>query len=1493
MDTSALLAYLRTLGEPLTLSADDRKLPAALQDFLTGVPGRRLVVAAGGGDGLRLDGTTLTVSGASSASWPVDDLGNAAVTPQSVWIRCTADDHVTGAVTGHLPLNAAVRAPVTVTSLPPVKSVDGPLARGWRIGLTADVTGVTPMDLLLLLGRPGADLPLVEPAGLTALARRLTVPADGFEITFYPGTTHHALLTFSVDVPALTWAPVPGLLSLDRIGLAATVSAEGWSAAVVGRFTLGTVAMQLTVGLTDDTSLLAYLKPVGAAAFPGLAAFAAWVAGGARGVLAESQPDAASEIDLDMTPGLDPGLVSEPVSGVSAMDVSAIGGDAAAVDAAIRAVAVHFDGATAKLRRVDVLSLLTLGALQLDVAFRYPDGTIAGSLHDGKPLALTAVLASFGLPTADLPAGARVIEAGFSATPAFGSYLADLTVDTDLAAGPLKIERVFASVAHSAGEGITGQLGGSVTFGSGLRIDLLAAYGGTADGWEFSGCTAPDTELAIGDLLADLAKAFGAGSVPEPVTTMALTEVAMAYRSGTGAFTFTCTGGLRIADTPVSATIAIDIRPAAPSGYERTFSGRVTIGGLQFDLVFDIAGTGSPAFAGSYTHTGADNALALHDLVAEISSEAARAVPSGLDIGLREARLLYLKPQAAPAVFALGLVLSDVVDLSRLPLVGDRLPADEKLAVDGLQVLYSSAPLTEAELKRLDGLLPSTATRLPAGPLEAGVGITALLQAGPARQNAALKVPPATQTQTGMPPAPAVPAGHWLDVQRQLGVVHINRIGLLYQSGALFVALDAAIALGPLSLSLDGLCFGSPLAKFVPEFRLDGLGLAYASGPLTISGAMLRVPKARLAPGVAFQFDGMLRISAQTLEIVGIGSYAEFQDGQPSLFVFAQLEAPLGGPPAFFVDGLMGGFGFNRTVALPGPDEVTDFPLVALGTPSVPGKPPAAQDPGHVLDVLEGRVPITPGGRARRWIAPQPGALWLALGVAFTSYELLHTKALLVADISKDFKLAVLGTSTLRMPQAGDSPMTYAYVELGLEAVLEPVEGYFGLTAILSRDSYVISPECHLTGGFALAVWFGANPHAGEFVLTLGGYHPAFAVPGYFPRVPRLGFSWAVSHSVAISGSAYAALTTSCFMAGGRLAAVFHHGSLRAWFTVEADLLVSWRPFFFTGHFALSIGVSYSFSVLWIHTTISVSVGAKLAMWGPPTGGTVHVSLWVVSFTVAFGDRRRARADAPLTWPQFRELLPAAKGAVVIQPSGRLQSTLPAGADAETWVVRATGFAFRTQSALPVSDLRYGPPPADRDTSPAAARTPSVHDHSTDPIDIKPMNLTGVTSVHRLTVRHGSATAEPCDLAGWTLTPRSATVPDSLWGKPPEKFTQIPAHPSAEVLPGRHVGYDVKTPAPVLGATRGTVSGTVLVEDVIAQAALPLRSGAQTGRYHPVADPDSIAEIAGIAGAAAGPRGLLYAQVAAATGFAGPNGTLDRLAAQAAELYNDSPMREG
>lgn len=1454
MDLAALFAYLSTAADPLTLDVGDQNLPGAVRDFLTSVPGQRLTFAPGAA-GPRLDGSVLTISGAVTATWTVDGFGDAAVHLAAATVRCTAADEVTGAMTGQLPLGATVQTPVTVTSAAPEQAIGGGTARGWRIGLDADVSGVTPLELIQL-GRAGAELPFTEPPGLDALGRQLTVPASGFGVIFYPGTEYAAILSLEVGVGGLSWTIIDNLLTVDGIALASTVTSDSVSVAVIGQFAIGGVAMRLTVGMDDDAVLTAGIQPAGAAAFPGLAALAAWVGGQALAAAASS------------------GLAS-------------IGVDESLVDAAISSASVRVDTAAMALIQLEVVSLVTLGVLRLDVAFQLPDLTISGSLHDGKPVAAAAVFSSLGLPADVLPAGMAIIGAAFAATPAASFYLAELSMNLNLAAGPLTIDGFSATISYTAGDGLTGQLGGTIRLRSGILFDVLAGYGGTATGWEFAGCTDPGTEPRVGDLLADLAAQFGISAVPEPVKSLTLSEISLLYRTGTGAFAFTCTGGFGVGDGQLEASVTITITPSA-SGYETTFSGQVTVGDLRFDLVFDIADTGADGFVAAYTHTGADATVSLRDLVASVSPAAASAVPSGLDIGLGGVRLLYLAPPAGAAAFALSLVLSATVDLSVLPLIGDRLPPGQALAVDRLQICYSSAALTGDQLTQLGKLLPGGSTPLPAGQLAAGVSITAGLHAGPDSSSVALALPAAAPDGVAGPPAPA---GYWLDVRRRLGVVAINRIGLLYQAGALLVGLDAAIALGPLTLSLDGLAFGSSLARFAPAFSLSGLGLAYASGPLAITGALLRVPDAALAPGVSFQFDGTVTISAENVQLAAIGSYAQLADGQPSLFVFGQALTPIGGPPAFFVQGLMAGFGFNRDLAMPAPAEVTAFPLVALGAPATPGGAAAPQDPGHVLDVLEGRAAVTPGGARRSWISPSPGAIWLAFGCEFTSFELLRTRALLVARAAADLKLAVLGSSVLRLPQQSDSPDCYAYAELGIEALLEPAAGYFGLQATLSPSSYVIAPACHLTGGFAVAAWFGPSPHAGEFVVTLGGYHPAFAVPGHFPAVPRLGFRWAVSDTVTISGSAYAALTTSCVMAGGRLDAVFHDGHLRAWFTIEADLLVSWRPFSFAGRFAVSIGVSYSFSILGIHKTLSVSVGAGLDLWGPPTGGTVSVSLWVVSFTVSFGSGPRGASSAPLTWQQFRDLLPPAGSVVVVNPTGQVQGA-PPGNSGQPWLVRATGFSFSTQSALPASELRYGPAVKSLAGGPlATGASATPHDRAAEPIDIKPMNLTGVTSTHRLTIRAGDPAGPPVDLAGWTLTPKTAAVPDALWGTPPAPFSQIPQRPAADVLPGRYVGYDVQTPPPALGQTRGTVPASALASDVIARAALALSPAAGAGGYRQVPDPGSVAVIARIA-ASAPQRAGLHARLAAVTGFAGPDGPLDALAASAGQLYSDPPMLE-
>ncbi|MFD7736207.1 hypothetical protein ACFV6F_38200, partial [Kitasatospora phosalacinea] len=588
MDLTALLAYLKSLGTPLNLDAGDRNLPGPVRDLLASVPGRGLAVTPGA-TGLRLDGTVLTVAGRSPGTWSVTGQEEAVVTTEAVEVRCGADGRVTGTVTGRLPLAPGVPVPVTLTSLPPVRTVDGAEARGWRIGLAADAAGVAPADLLRFAGA-GAEPPFSAPAGLDVLGRHLTVPAAGFGVTFYPNTPFEALLTFTADLPGAAWTPVPGVLSLDRLTLAGTVAGTGSSATVTGRFVLGGVPVELSAGLTDDAVLRAELRPSGAAAFPGLAAIAAWATGPGG-------------------PGAGP-------------DVSAIGGSAPAVDAAIRRVAVRFDPAAGALHEAEALTVLTLGALRLDAAFRYPEGTVTGSLHEGRPVPLADVLAGFGLPSADLPAATLVTRADFSATPALGSYLADLSIDTTRSVGPLTIRNLFFSVERTTADGFTGALGGTVTLASGTLFDLTGRYAGSATGWEFTGVLAPGDTLELGRTAADLTAA-GRAPATLPAGTgvhgvpAGLTLTAAAFRAvpATGALHLEAQaegtvwqirlGAATLALSSIAAVLDTPGGGVPPSG---SVSGTLEFAGLRARTALALGGPTAPAvFTGTVTSADAPN----------------------------------------------------------------------------------------------------------------------------------------------------------------------------------------------------------------------------------------------------------------------------------------------------------------------------------------------------------------------------------------------------------------------------------------------------------------------------------------------------------------------------------------------------------------------------------------------------------------------------------------------------------------------------------------------------------------------------------------------------------------------------------------------------------------------------------------------------------------------------------------------------------------------
>ena len=200
-------------------------------------------------------------------------------------------------------------------------------------------------------------------------------------------------------------------------------------------------------------------------------------------------------------------------------------------------------------------------------------------------------------------------------------------------------------------------------------------------------------------------------------------------------------------------------------------------------------------------------------------------------------------------------------------------------------------------------------------------------------------------------------------------------------------------------------------------------------------------------------------------------------------------------------------------------------------------------------------------------------------------------------------------------------------------ASVQPAAGLIAVQGQLTRNSFLLSHDCHPTGGFAFYAWFG-GPHEGDFVVTLGGYHPKFPAPAHYPKVPRLAMQWRLSSALQIKGTSYFALVPNAVMMGGTLEALWDCGPVRAWFRAAYDFLVYWKPFAYQVSISISVGAQVTIDLLFTSVTISVHVGAELTLHGPPFGGEAWIDLDVVSFTIPFGSSTPDRT--PLTWAQFK-----------------------------------------------------------------------------------------------------------------------------------------------------------------------------------------------------------------------------------------------------------------
>jgi hypothetical protein len=369
-----------------------------------------------------------------------------------------------------------------------------------------------------------------------------------------------------------------------------------------------------------------------------------------------------------------------------------------------------------------------------------------------------------------------------------------------------------------------------------------------------------------------------------------------------------------------------------------------------------------------------------------------------------------------------------------------------------------------------------------------------------------------------------------------------------------------------------------------------------------------------------------------------------------------------------------------------------------------------------------------------------------------------------------------------------------ACAELAIKVTFTPATGLLAAEARLTDNSYVFSKKCKLTGGFAFYCWFGPE-HAGDFVVTLGGYHPKFVRPSHYPVVPRLGMRWPVSENLAMSGELYFALTPSCLMAGGRLAATYQAGPLRAWFTATCDFLINWQPFAYDIDLSLTIGVAYQLSTSDVNTALAVELGASLHMWGPPFSGKAHVTFCLSSFDLAFGATQQPELNA-VEWDEFQKSFlpqPEKKNDDPVINTIRITGGLITereiasnGQKSKVRLVNPHELSFTSESVVPATSLRFN--------------KTSLAGITSKPVGIRPMNIKGLNSTYSVTLSPKVRLDADWD-AYLTKTPIRSNVPAALWSNKGLSKLEKPSNEMIEKVPvGVQVGLEKRPPTHGLAA---------------------------------------------------------------------------------------------
>ncbi|MEM7372883.1 MAG: DUF6603 domain-containing protein [Bacteroidota bacterium] len=956
--------------------------------------------------------------------------------------------------------------------------------------------------------------------------------------------------------------------------------------------------------------------------------------------------------------------------------------------------------------------------------------------------------------------------------------------------------------------------------------------------------------ISLGNLMLNMQQSLGPDdlTIPTPLKEYYVDEAEIAFHSTSGMFSFHLLGSMPVGNYGRAQTELYLTRDSLGGAFsiegvfnleERRFSFGVESGATETNLV-------------ALYHNSMGEKVVLKEMVEYLSTDVAEVLPDSLSISLTDVFLAYEKSRSSPPEAAktsqalMGLTLSIALDLAELPVIGRAFPAGTHAGIDALSFVLASKPWTEGDVSSLNPPI----TSLSPGDLyrnadpavhpnlfEKGINIVATFRLGNATKSILVPLGAAKQQQSSNPqsnpvqpasptPTDSTPAAtaatvesnpttvsvqkpsygaQWLNIQRGLGPVMVERIGVSFKDGTLWFLIDASLKMGPLTLSLEGLSLGSPIDHFEPKFDLKGILIDLKRNNLEIGGALLKSdpPPA----GVKYEYDGYAIVRFKQLSIVGLGSYAKLQDNTISLFAYIAVDYPIGGPAWFYVTGLSGGFGVNRRLVPPALAQMDQFPLVS--------------------SVLQGTTQSTTGNNSndrqvlttqltllKKYIPPSKGNYFLAAGLKFTSFKLLNGFGLLAVNFGHRFRVDVFGRLWMvhppvdpkmvmsNNPLAGLGIKPYlVYVEIDLHAAFIPDEGILLVEGAIKPGSFVYSPLATIAGSFSFRGWF-LGPHAGDFVFVLGGYHKDYKPPAHYPQrnqLKMLDIRYGVDDRLYVGGQLYFALTPAAFMVGGTLHAVFNLDPLHATFDMYADFLIYWKPYHYDIRIGIEAHIEFRLSTPVGTIQLDVSLGASLRVYGPEMSGTAEVHFHGLSKTIQFGSGS-STAPPGISWTEFQKsFLP--------KESDRLSFVCEQGlikpyeeSNNNIWGVNRRTVQIGLTSAVPGLTAELYIQQSD-DSTLSTATEAETHDLGTaNPFGIFPMHIDPdrISSTIRLEVTHKG---NPIAQDQLRIVPIYKPIPSGMWGNYqdhrlnkasllPEALTGLRISPGTPSTPGSSHAVD-------------------------------------------------------------------------------------------------------